>query len=286
MKAMRRAMTMVEVIISITLFSAVMVAVLQTMLSTTNYVEFDASRTDLQTESMQFQNVVINDFANAAWFYPFDEDDDCSAVDPVSKARLPPLYPFVSTDRASIEFLKLRSSLVVANSPAAERYSFTNFREPDTQPVDFSRYVDAVPTPLMVMNPDYIADPQWFVAPAWESNRTGLSFDENQNPELLRHYLYVVEADQTGTRNLVRKYLNGYAGSQPKVEDWLFDEILLRDVATVEFATILEDANLNENQVKVSVFLERRPQGSASTGVTVKRRIDFTAAMRSINQEN
>lgn len=292
MKTACRGMTMVEVIIALTLFSVVMVAVLQTMLSTTNYVEFDAARTDLETESMQFQNGVTNDMANAAWFYRFNPLEDRSYTDPITKARVP-MYPFVSTDRGSIEFLKLRSSLTVANAPAEERYSFTNFRSPTTQPVDFSKYVDAVPTSLMVMNPDYISDPQWFVASAWESNRIGLTFDENQDPELLRHYLYVVEADQTGTRNLVRKYLNGYSGAQPKPEDWTFDEILIRDVTTVQFATSKDsaggsvaDENLNENQIKISVFLERKPQGSAATGVTVKRQIDFTVAMRSINQEN
>lgn len=296
MKAMnvpRCAMTMVEIIISLTLFSVVMVAVLQTMMSATNYVEFDASRTDLQTESMQFQNVVINDVASASWFYEFNPADDCAAVDPVTKARKPPMYPWVSSDGASIEFLKLRSSLKVADAPVDERYSFTNFREADTRPVDFSQYVDAVPTALMVMNPNYIQDPQWFVASVWESNRVGLNFDQNQDSELLRHYLYVVEADETGTRNLVRKYLNGYAGPQPSPDKWALDVVLLRDVTRVYFAICRDsiggavaDPDLHENQIKVSAFLDRRPQGSASTGVTVKRQLDFTASMRSINQDN
>jgi len=284
MNPTRRAMTMMEVMISLTLFSVVMVAVIQSMISATTYVEFDSSRTDLQTESLQFQSRAINDFANAAWFFRYDPGFDKSYINPMTQAR-EPLYPAVSAARDTIEFIKLRSSLAVANAPAAERYSFTNFRS-GSAPVDFSHYVDAVPTALMVMNPDYRADPQWFVASAWESSRVGLTFDENQDPELLRHYLYAVEADASGTRNLVRKFLNGYSGTPPMVSAWTFDEILIRDVSTVQFFTHFEDPALNENQIRISVSLQRKPQGSAGTGVTVKRQLEITAAMRSINQEN
>ncbi len=284
MNPTRRGMTMMEVLISLLLFGVVMVAVLQSMLSTTSYVEFDASRTDLETDAMTLQNRVINDFANAAWFYRFDPLEDRSWTNPTTKER-DPMYPLVNSDRTTIEFLKLRTSVSVKDSPFDERYAFTNFRENSTEPVDFTKYADAIPTPLMVMNLDYRADPQWFVASVWESNKVGLTFDENQDPTLLRHYLYTVEADATGTRNLVRKYLNGYTGT-PNPADWLLDEILIREVSKVEFSTFLEDKDLNENQIKISVFLERKPQGGAVTGVVVKRQLNVVAAMRSINQEN
>lgn len=278
-------MSMVEIVISLTIFSVVLVALMQSMVSTTNYVEFDATRTDLQTESMQFQNEVINDLANAAWFYQFDDDGDVLYRDPDTNARVP-LYPIAATDGSTLEFIKLRTSLIVAESPEQERYAKTNFRTDAAAPVDFSKYVDAMPTALMVMNPKYVADPQWYVASVWESHEAGLDFDENQNPELLRHYLYGIESDEKGRRNLVRKYLNGYTGSAPAIGAWKLDTVLLRDVEKVEFTTLYEDANLNENQIRVRITMDRDTSRSGTTGATVSRVLDFTAAMRSINQEN
>lgn len=278
-------LTMVETVISLTLFGVIMAAVLQSMLSTTNYVDFDATRSDLQTESMRFQNEVINDLANAAWFYRFDAGGDVLYRNPSTGLR-EALYPAVASDGSSIEFLKLRSSLKVAESPAEERYAFTNFRDNATAPVDFSAYVDAMPTALMVMNPEYRADPQWYVASVWESSRTGLSFDENQEPALLRHYLYCIETGADGSRNLVRKYYNGYSGTQPAISEWKLDAMLLRGVEKVKFSTIAEDENLNENQVRIQITMERGSGRSAVTGATISRVLDFTAAMRSINQEN
>lgn len=285
MRPSTAGLSMVEMVISMTLFGVIMAAVLQSMVNTTNYVEFDATRTDLQTESMRFQNEVINDLANAAWFYRFDPVGDVLYRDSSTGLR-EALFPTVASDGSRLEFLKLRSSLMVAESPAEERYAFTNFRATTTAPVDFSAYVDATPTALMVMNPDYRADPQWYVASVWESSKVGLDFDDNQDPELLRHYLYCVEAGADGTRNLVRKYLNGYSGAQPAISAWKLDAILLRDVETVKFSTITEDENLNENQIRIQITMERGSGRSAVTGATVSRVLDFTAAMRSINQEN
>jgi prepilin-type N-terminal cleavage/methylation domain-containing protein len=282
----RHGLSLLELVISLSLFGVVMVAVLQSMISTTNYVEFDTARSEQETASIRFQNQVLNDFANAAWFFQFDANADRLYQDPVTKARVP-LYPDVADDGSTIEFLRLRSSMTVADSPAKERYAHTNFRSDTTKPVDFSRYVDAVPTPLMIVNPKYIADPQWYVAPVWESHKVGLDFDANQDPRNLRHYVYVVESNSRGTKSLVRKYLNGYTGSKPAYSAWNLDEVLIDEVESVKFATHLQDDKLNENQVSLSVLLTRDLQGSAAnTGAKVKRRIDFTAAMRSINQEN
>lgn len=272
-------MSLMEVMISLAIFSAVMVAVLQSLATSTNYVEFDEARNNVHFEEMRFQSLVINDLANAAWFFQFDPVADQSFIDPVTKGRVP-LFPKVSTDHSTIQFIKLRTSLTVANTPAGERYSFTNFKDSGHKPVDFTQYVDAVPTPLMVMNPDYRADPQWFVASAWETNNVGLTFDQNQDPAFLRQYRYAIETDATGVRNLVRSYRYGDTGA------WTLDEVLVPNVISAEFLTKLEDASINENQVRVSVLIERSPQSSAQTGVKVQKRIEFTASMRSINQEN
>ena len=281
----RIGLTMLELVISLSLFSVVMVAVLQSMISATSYVEFDSARTDLETASIRFQSRVLNDFANAAWLYRYDNKAFQAYVDPVTKQRQP-LFPAVSTDRTQIEFLKLRTSLAVDPVPKNQQYAYTNFQSPTTQAIDFSHYVDSSPTPLMVVNPNYRADPQWFVAAVWESYQAKLNFDDNQNPDNLRHFLYVVEPNSRGSNSLVRKYLNGYNGTPPPASAWTLDEVLIDEVKSVEFDTWNEDKNLNENQLRLVVVLEHQPQGpSAGNGTTVIRRIDFTASMRSINQE-
>jgi hypothetical protein len=264
----------------------IMVAVLEAMIASTNYANFDQSRDSIQNETISFQNRMTNDFANAAWFFEYNPLQDQAYVDLVTgmKNRL---YPKVSSDGSSITVIKLRSSMKIADSPNDERYARVNFTSDLTKPVDFADYIDATPTPVMIMNPDYRADPQWFVAAVWESNKVGLSFDENQDPRNLRHYRYLLETNQDGRKDLVRKYVNGFTSELPPSEEWLLDEVLYKDVQAVTFTTQLEDAELNENQIRISIDIERLPTGpQQNTGAKLKKRIDYTAAMRSIYQDN
>lgn len=286
MRKTSSGMTMMEMMIALIIFSAVMVGVIQSLISSTNYVDFDEARNNLNLAEMEFQKRTINDLANAAWFYRYDPIYDKLYINPVTKEH-ERLYPVTGKNGDTLEFIKLRTSSTVSDSPSDEHYATTNFKAKETV-VGLHQFLDALPTPLMVMNPDYIQDPQWFVAAAWESNEAGLSFDDNQNPERLRHYLYAVEKDSSGTSNLVRKYLNGYVGSPPPIDKWILDDVLIQDVVDVKFELPdpLVNSSLNENQISISVLVQRTPQGSAQTGVTVKRRIQFTASMRSINQEN
>jgi prepilin-type N-terminal cleavage/methylation domain-containing protein len=286
MKNTRLGMTMIEVAIALSLFSVIMVALLEATMSTTTYVEFDSTKTDMETATLQFEKRAGNDLANAAWFYRYDPKGDRSYVDEITGKR-EVLFPVVSADSKSFEFLRLRSSNQITDEPMQERYANINFLGTNTEPVGFSQYIDSFPTPFMIVNPDYRADPQLFVSPVWESNKKRLSFDENNDPDLIRHFLYVVEPNNSGSRSLVRKYLNGYTGTQPPPEAWKMDESLLDDVTDVKFSTYLQDTNLHQCQVRISVQMERLPQGATDgSAAKVKRRIDFTASMRSINQEN
>ena len=286
MKKTSYGMTMMEMMIALIIFSSVMVGVIQSLISSTNYVDFDEARNNLNLAEMEFQKRTINDLANAAWFYRYDPKSDQMYIDPLTKAH-ERLFPVVGKDGDTLEFIKLRTSPIVSDSPSKEHYATTNFKSKENV-IGFNQFLDALPTPLMVMNPDYKQDPQWFVAAAWESNVAGLSFDDNQNPDLLRHYLYAVEKDAAGTSNLVRKYLNGYTGSPPPIDKWILDDVMIQNVVDVKFETPdpLVNDSLSENQISISVLVERTPQGAAQTGVTVKRHIQFTASMRSINQEN
>jgi prepilin-type N-terminal cleavage/methylation domain-containing protein len=290
MNPQRQGLSLLEVVIAISLFSLVMVAVLQATISTTNYADFDTARSNQQADTIRLQNRILNDFANAAWFYQFDFLAMKLAVDPATNRRIP-LFPAINSDGTTIEFIKLRSSLKTDSNPANERYTYTNFRSNASRPVDFNRYVDAFPTPFMVVNKDYVADPQWFVAPVWESDRAGLTFSENLDPDNLRHYLYVVEPNSRGTKSLVRKYRNGFTdASTGSPSAWAHDEVLIDEVKEVRFEVFDPDKTnqtLTENQVRFIIVLEHEGQGmTANTGAKILRRIDFTAAMRSINQEN
>lgn len=278
MNSPRIALSLLEIVISMSLFGVVMVAVLQSMVSTTSYVDFDTARSDMTNAAMECQKRVIDDFANTAWFFAWDKDADRPKTDEKTNAR-EPLYPSVTDGGKRIEFLRLRSSLTANADPDKERYAYVNFRGDSSQPIEFSRYVDSSPTPLMVMNPNYIADPQLFVAPVWEAAKTNLDFDENQDPTKLRHYLYMVEPNATGTQCLVRKYHNGDG-------KWVLDSTVVDGVAGVHFATWIEDTTLNENQVRIMVLLSREQSGTSATGGKVQRRVEIIASMRSINQDS
>lgn len=287
MKSLRQAFSLLEALIATSLFAVVMAAVLQSMVATTNYVDFDTTRSDLTTAAMQCQNRVINDLANAAWFYEWDEKADRPRLDDKTKKRNV-LFPKVSDSGSRLVFLKLRTSLTVDPIPSKEQYGYFSFRNKTTEPVEFSHYVDSVPTPLMVMNPKYIADPQLFVAPVWESQEKLLDFDQNQDPTNLRHYMYLVETNAVGVPCLVRKYHKGYAfdATVPDPSLWTLDATIVESVAEVQFATHLEEPTLlNENQIRIRVLLRRDPSGSSTSGMKVDHRVEIIAAMRSINQD-
>ncbi len=284
----RLATTLLEVVIGIALFSIVMVAVFESMVTSANFSDYDITRDSIQGETVAFQNRVTNDFANSSWFFKYDPTTDTNVIDPLTGKKFP-MYPTVSTDRSEITFLKLRTSMIVANSPKDEHYARVNFTNINTKPVDLSNYMDAEPTHVLVMNENYKSDPQWFVAAVWETNKKeGLSFDDNQNPNFLRHYRYAVEANKEGKKNLVRKYTNGYdsTGVLPPTSAWTLDEILFKDVTKVEFTTWLEDPTLNENQIRIAIDIERAPTGPrANSGAVISKRVDYTASMRSIYQD-
>jgi type II secretory pathway pseudopilin PulG len=282
----RLALSLLEVVISISLFSVVMVAVLQSLVSTTNYVSFDTTRNDQTTTAMQCQNKVINDFANAAWFYLYDPKYTRLWRDPTSNARKV-LYPSVSASGSQIEFLKLRTSVTVDPVPAKEHYGYINFNNASTKPVDLSKYMDSVPTPLMIMNSQYVADPQLFVAAVWEAPVTGLTFDQNQDAGYLRHYLYLLENNSAGIPCLVRKYYNAYGGVIPAPISWTLDEVLATGVAEVQFATWLQEPTLNENQIRITIVLRQDPSGpTEGKAPSIDRRVEIVASMRSINQDS
>jgi hypothetical protein len=279
--------TLLEIIIALGIFFALMVGVMQAMVSTTNYVNFDETRNEVGLDTIKVQNAIIQDFANASWFYDYDSVTDkirIATSGPYLNQRIP-LFPLVGTDRKSISFIKLRTSLTVSSVPANDRYTHVSFRDSATTPIDLAEYKNATPTPFMIMNPNYTSDPALFVAAVWESFESGLSFDENQDPHLLRIYAYLLESNKRGTKSLVRKYINGYSGSTlPEYSTWTLDTELISDVIDVTFATFTEDTSLNRNQVRISIKLERTPSGPSGTA-RVQRTIDITTAMRSVSQD-
>lgn len=73
---MRRAFTLLEVTIALSLFTLVMAAVLQSLISVRTFTNDDEMRSDLVLEGRRIIDAMVQDLGNSAWYIPVDCDGD------------------------------------------------------------------------------------------------------------------------------------------------------------------------------------------------------------------
>ena len=308
--AQNKGFSLVEMIISLGIFSTMLVVVMQAMTSANSYSDLDRGQTDLEIASQNLRNDIEGDFANSAWFFRYDPVTMKAYIDPTT--RLPvSLYPGVNTTSFStIEFLKLRTSNYISSSssPKDEHFAQIRFDDPAQAAIPFSNYANAVPTCMLIFNDSYVGNDQMYVAPVWESSRSGLRFAENQDPNLLRHYRYVLKPTPNfpNISQLWREYVNGADPSTipNTTATWIPDKMLAEGVMAangqpaVRFESAMQldtragriPPTLNQNQIiHIQVNLVRAVNLRETPGMnnvaTVSKLVDLTIAMRSISQE-
>jgi type II secretory pathway pseudopilin PulG len=247
------AFSLLEVVISLGIFTVLMVGILQALISTRNYVGEDEIRNDLELEALRLQKEMVGDLGNSAWFLNPPGPDFPN--EPQPKLNSPQTYPNVGKGASpaflgtttwgdQIDFVKLRLKDGTYNSPYILRnhsvyQSRYNFNSANAVPMD--EIFSAPMLTALVSNPMWIPG-GWqqksgdelllsdtnpanraFVWPVFESAAASLSYQENaclfrpnKSPRL---YRYIVRA-RNGSNNgrLVRQYSNG-PGSDYTVVD-------------------------------------------------------------------
>ncbi len=73
---MRRAFSLLEVTIALSIFTMVMAAVLQSLVSVRMYANQDEMRSDLVLDGRRIIDTMVQDLGNSAWYVPLDCDGD------------------------------------------------------------------------------------------------------------------------------------------------------------------------------------------------------------------
>ena len=221
------AFSLMEVIISLAIFTALMVGIMQALISTRNFIGEDEIRNDLDLEALRIMREVAGDIGNSAWYLnPPSIDDNPNQPEP--RLVTPTTYPNVGKGPAGagttawgdqIDFVKLRLKDGTWNSPHEMRTDVlkakVNLR--GIAAAGMNDIFDAPTLTSLITNPDWRPGDDStiaFVWPVFEAAVAPLTYQENfsfatpgRSPRL---YRYIVRA-QPGTRNgrLVRQYSNG-----------------------------------------------------------------------------
>jgi prepilin-type N-terminal cleavage/methylation domain-containing protein len=307
---MRRGFSLIEVTIALAVFSVLLLAMMQSMVSISGFVAQEEGLGDVATMGRQAINQITNDIGNTAWFYQYNQANHQFAN------PLTPLYPIVTkgpvvtlpsgatTELDSIEFIKIRTSTNVAASPYAEHYStlpfFSNTTPPSVWTLDRYNVTGATPattssvatsTPLLVVNPNYPQAPGSFdilVSHVWESGNAGYSFDQNMDPTMLRHTRLEVITNSGGVQQLVRSYYDGNGSTLPADVNGSWnptDQPVLMDyvqsfVINTQQNTQGTTNNVQSNQISFTITINK-PDPSNPVNST-QRTFCVFAAMRSI----
>lgn len=222
--------SLMEVIISLGIFAALMVGIMQALISTRNFVGEDEIRNDLDLEALRILRELSADIGNSAW-YLNPPNDVANPNSPEPLLDTPTTYPNVgkgpiAVDRGTtawgdqIDFVKLRmkdgtwlSPFEMRNDPVLK--AKVNLTQ--NAAAGMNDIFEAPTLTTLVANPNWKPgddDSIAFVWPVFEAAVAPLTYEENysfstpgRSPRL---YRYIVRA-LPGTRNgrLVRQYSNG-----------------------------------------------------------------------------
>ena len=258
----RTAMSLLEVVIAMTLFAALMVALIETAVSVKGVTEQHEELLELEREGRTIIARVSEDLGNSGWF-------DNGVVRLPAIVPPPPLPAPPNSFGNPVRFLRIRSVPATQNSVGISRFDFS---APVTAMQDWK-------TPTTVI-PGLVADGAFdnngsgrLVMPVWEPRGDlldgQLDFDANRNPNNLRIYLYNVEPTTSG-RGTLRRYI-AEGNAAPYVRDADFGDL---GSHIYHFDVILTQGT---QRVRLSLELRKDIPGKPRA----VRRFDAVIAMRS-----
>lgn len=200
--AYRHGLSLVEMMIALALFSALMVAVVETAISVRGFSGQHEDIIDLEQEGRTILNQVTTDLSNSGWF----SSNNGSVTYPNITTAAPVTFG------NEIRFLRVRA---VAPGSTDLGIAHLDFSLPISRMDEWKTPVNAVTG--LVADEDFVNNgPTRLVTPVWEpiSSRVSdpLSYDENSDPTLLRAYRYRVIPSTSGRGTLRREFREGTTG--------------------------------------------------------------------------
>jgi hypothetical protein len=253
----RRALSLVEVMIALVLFSALMIAVIETAINVRGFSDQHEDLLELEQEGRAIINQVTNDLSNSGWF-------SAAGIDTLPHITTPSDATFGN----EVWFLRIRA---VGPTSSATGIAHFDFNTPSAR-------MDEWKTPLntvagLVADENFVNNgPTRLVTPVWEPTAShindALSYDDNHDPEKLRIYCYRVEPAASGRGTLRRYYREGW--SSP----WQLDAAV-GDIGSHIYSFVVEQPR--NQRVRLSLELRK----DASDHGRAVRRFEAVAAMRS-----
>lgn len=257
---MRRALTILECMIALSIFFALLTSLLQAAVSMQRYGDQKAVESNASTDIDRAIAQMTDDLGNAAWFSPLVLSDPANASSLLqfdTQPILPAIYPSgTSTGTPSLStpaaprtpyfmelwFVRLRTERILATSPLLVATENINFNNTSLTAIAMSNFwqKDSLPNVFsLIANDDATVAP--FIGPVWETSLSGLTFKQNADPGYLRQYQYVVinYNATTGTGDLVRRWRDpdSVGSHNASSKAWTQDPtILLEGVTQVSFA--------------------------------------------------
>jgi prepilin-type N-terminal cleavage/methylation domain-containing protein len=256
--AYRHGLSLVEMMIALALFTALMVAVVETAISVRGFSGQHEDIIDLEQEGRTILNQVTADLSNSGWFnngsvtYP-----NITAVSDLTFGN-------------EVRFLRIRA---VAPGSTELGIAHLDFSVPISRMEEWKTPLNAVTG--LVADEEFVNNgPTRLVTPVWEpiSSRISdpLSYAENSDPTLLRAYRYRVIPSPSGRGTLRREFREGTTGT------WQQDTSL-GDLGQHIFSFVVA-YQPGSQRVRISLELRRDvPERGRAI-----RRFEGVAAMRSV----
>lgn len=258
--ASRLALSLLEMMIALALFTTLMVVVVETAISVRGFSGQHEDIIDLEQEGRTILNQVTTDLSNSGWFSYNNGSVAYPAITAVSDV----------TFGNEVRFLRIRA---VAPGSADLGIAHLDFSAPVSRMEEWKTPLNTVTG--LVADEDFVNNgPTRLVTPVWEpiSSRLSdpLSYDENSNPTLLRAYRYRVIPSTSGRGTLRREFRDGTTGM------WQHDTSL-GDLGQHIFSFVVA-YQPGSQRVRISLELRR---DVPDRGRAI-RRFEAVAAMRSV----
>lgn len=255
--AARTALSLLEMMIAVTLFAALMIAVTETAISVRGFASQHEDLIELEQEGRTILRQVVADLSNSGRF-------SASGINNLPYVTTPSDATFGN----EVWFLRIRS---VPSSSSAVGVAHIDFRARISAMDEWKTPRNAVPG--LIADEDFVNNgPTRLVTPVWEpiGSRVDqpLTYDDNANPQNLRIYCYRVEPSASG-RGALRRYFREGASAP-----WQLDTTL-GDLGTHIYSFVVEPP-VNQ-RVRISLELRKDVPGRGRA----VRRFEAVAAMRS-----
>ena len=184
----RKGYTILELLIAAGIMFVLAASLLSAWAASTDFA-FMVNENLRRMETVdRVRSALRDDFENSAALEQYNETTKVSVKN--SAGQTVYLYPEIRQDGREIRFVRIRSTITAATDPSTEEPYREDLARTNTQ--ELSAFNNAPVSPFFIISPAAETPGVWALSPVWESNLSGLSFNQNANPKFLRLYRLVL----------------------------------------------------------------------------------------------